>query len=310
MKEITKMNRKSWFLLLLLSFLWGGSFFFVEIALTALPIFTIVFLRVFLGALILLFFIFLSGREIPRSKKIWINLFVMGVLNNVIPFCMIVSGQQYISGGFASILNGTTPFFTVVVAHFLTRDEKINKGKILGVISGFLGVLILIGFESLQKGSNEIIGILAVLTAAISYSFAGIWGRRFKSLEIDPVVTSTGQLISSSLVLFPVMLIVDQPWKLSMPPANVWVAIGGIALFSTSLAYIIFFKILSSSGATNVMLVTFLVPISAILLGIFVLSEKFEIQYFAGMALIAIGLIFIDGRLIHKIKGMFHVTRK
>lgn len=303
MKEISKMNTKSWLLLLLLSFLWGGSFFFVEIALTALPIFTIVFLRVFIGAIILLIFVLLTGREVPKDLKIWLHLFVMGFLNNVIPFCMIVSGQQFISSGFASILNATTPFFTVIVAHFLTRDEKINPGKVFGVILGFSGVFILIGFEPLQKGSNEIFGIFAILMAAISYSFAGIWGRRFKSLKIDPVVTSTGQLISSSLVLLPIMLLVDQPWNLSVPAINIWGAILGIALFSTALAYIIFFKILSSSGATNVMLVTLLVPISAILLGVFVLSEKFELQYLIGMAVISIGLAFIDGRLINRLKG-------
>ncbi len=308
MKEISKMNTKSWLLLLLLSFLWGGSFFFVEIALSALPIFTIVFLRVFIGAIILLVFLVVTGREIPKDKKVWLNLFVMGFLNNVIPFCMIVRGQQFISSGFASILNATTPFFTVIVAHFLTKDEKIDIRKILGVLFGFLGVFILIGFEPLKKGSNEIFGIMSILIAAISYSFAGIWGRRFRTLKVDPVVTSTGQLISSSFVLFPIMLIVDQPWNLSMPALNIWGAIIGIALFSTSLAYIIFFKILSSSGATNVMLVTFLIPISAILLGVFILSEKFEIQYLIGMVVIGIGLVFIDGRLIQRIKGKGHVA--
>jgi len=222
---------------------------------------------------------------------------------------MIVSGQQFISGGFASILNATTPFFTVLIAHFMTKDEKINIGKVFGVIFGFIGVFILIGFESLKNESNEIFGIIAILIAANSYAFAGVWGRRFKSLKIDPVVTSTGQLMSSSFVLLPIMLIVDQPWNLSMPTFNVLGAILGIALFSTSLAYIVFFKILSSSGATNVMLVTFLIPISAILLGVFILSEKFEIQYLIGMLVIGIGLIFIDGRLIRRIKGKGNVAK-
>ena len=162
MNEISMMNRKSWLMLFVLSILWGGSLFFVEIALTALPIFTIVFLRVFIGALILLGFLIVTGKTLPTNRRIWLNLFVMGILNNVIPFCMIVSGQQFISGGFASILNATTPFFTVIVAHLFTNDEKISLGKVSGVILGFLGVMILIGFDPLMKGSNKILGIVAI----------------------------------------------------------------------------------------------------------------------------------------------------
>jgi drug/metabolite transporter (DMT)-like permease len=309
MKEISNMNINSWLLLLLLSFLWGGSFFFIEIALTGLPIFTIVFLRVFIGTTILFAFLLITGKKIPKSKRIWLNFLVMGLLNNVIPFCLIVSGQRFISGGFASILNATTPFFTVIVAQFLTKDEKMNVGKAVGVIFGFFGVLILIGFESLLIGSNKLFGIIAVLIAAISYAFAGIWGRRFKSLNIDPVVTATGQLISSSFVLLPIMLTVNKPWNLPMPGLTVWGSVFGIALFSTALAYIIYFKILSTSGATNVLLVTFLLPISAILLGVFILSEQFYIQHLFGMIVIGIGLVFIDGRLLQRIRGQNNVTK-
>ena len=299
------MDFKDWLRLILLSLLWGGSFFFVEVALTALPIFTIVFIRVLLGALILLVFIKLSGRIFPEGKKIWLELLVMGILNNVIPFCMIVNGQRYISGGFASILNATTPFFTVVTAHFLTRDEKLNARKIAGVLMGIAGVSVLIGFEAISGGSNKLIGIVSVLCAATSYSFAGVWGRRFKAYEIDPVMPAAGQLICSSLVLLPIALIVDTPWKLAMPGARVWAAILGIALLSTALAYILYFKILASSGATNVLLVTFLVPVSAVLLGVFILSETFRAQYLAGMVIIGLGLIIIDGRLLARIRRRY-----
>lgn len=295
------MNSKNWLRLLLLSILWGGSFFFVEVALTGLPIFTIVFLRVFIGAGILLAFILIRGHKIPKGKKIWLDFLVMGILNNAIPFCMIVSGQQFISGGFASLLNATTPFFTVATAHFLTKDEKVTFGKTTGVALGITGVAVLIGLETLTGSSNKFIGIMAVLTAAISYSFAGIWGRRFKSYNIEPVVPAAGQLICSSVLLLPVMLIVDAPWSLELPGMQVWTAVFGMALFSTALAYILYFRILSSSGATNVLLVTFLIPVNAILLGVFILSEVFKAQYLIGIFLIGLGLISIDGRLIMKI---------
>ena len=294
------MNKKDWLLLTFLSLLWGGSYFFVEIALTALPIFTIVFLRVFTGAALLLLFISITERKFPKDKKVWFTLLVMGILNNVIPFTMIVSGQQYISSGFASILIAATPFFTVTSAHFLTKDEKINAGKITGVFFGVLGVSVLIGFDSLTWGSNELLGIIFILTASLSYSIAGIWGKRFKSMNIDPVITSTGQLICSSFILLPVMLITDRPWNLPLPPVEVWGAIIGIALFSTSVAYIVYFKVLSNSGATNVLLVTFLIPIVAVVLGVFLLSEDFKMQYLYGMFIIGIGLLAIDGRFLRK----------
>ncbi|MDC7220665.1 MAG: EamA family transporter [Spirochaetales bacterium] len=299
------MTITDWILLLILSLLWGGSFFFVEVALTGLPVFTIVFLRVFLGALILRGFLLISGKKLPRDRVIWRRLFIMGLLNNAVPFCLIVTGQQFINGGFASIINGTTPFFTVLAAHFFTRDEKINTRKIAGVILGITGVVVLIGFESLQKGSHKLWGALAVVGAALSYSLAGVWGKGFKKLGLDPALTATGQLLCSSLLLFPVMLLVDKPWQLNLPGLDVWAALLGIALFSTALAYIIYFKILSSSGATNVLLVTFLVPVSAVLLGVLFLSEEFKLQYLYGMLAIGMGLVFIDGRIPAKIRKKF-----
>ncbi len=288
------MNMNNWLLLLLLSFLWGGSFFFVEVALTELPIFTIVFLRVSMGAAILFVFILMTNRRIPRDRKMWFNFLVMGILNNVIPFCMITGGQQFISGGFASILISTTPFFGVVVAHLLTKDERINAGKILGVVLGLSGVSILIGFAPLRDGSNEFIGIIAVLGAALSYAFAGVWGKRFRSLGVDSVVIAAGQLICSTILLIPIMSIADKPWLLPVPSINVWGSVLGIALLSTSFAYIIYFKILSTSGATKVLLVTFLIPVSANLLGVLILSEEFHIQHLLGMFVIGIGLIVMD----------------
>ncbi|QEN08868.1 EamA family transporter [Oceanispirochaeta crateris] len=297
------MDKKNWLLLLLLSILWGGSYFFVAIALTGLPIFTIVFLRVFNGAALLVLFIFLTGRKLPGNGRTWLTLFIMGFFNNAIPFTMIVSGQQYVSSGFASILIAITPFLTVITAHLLTKDEKISSGKIVGIFLGILGVFILIGFESMQWGSKELLGSIFVLTATVSYSIASVWGKKFKSLNMDPVATAAGQLICSSLILLPLMLISDKPWQLPLPNIEVWGAIAGIALFSTAVAYIVYFQILRNSGATNVMLVTFLIPIIAVIMGVIFLSENFKIQYLYGMIMIGLGLVAIDGRLFQKIKG-------
>lgn len=300
MSDISKMSIINWIQLIILSILWGGSFFFVEIALKELPIFTIVFFRVFIGFLILLLFVIFTGRKIVRDKKIWLSFLIMAILNNVIPFCMIVSGQRYISGGFASILNSVTPFITVIIAHFFTLDEKVTKSKIIGLIFGITGVATLIGYNPFKSQSIEVIGVFSILTASTSYACAGIFGRRFKKHKLDPVVTSTGQLFCSSIVLLPIMLLFNKPWTLQFPSFNTIGAILGIALFSTAIAYIIYFKILSNSGATNVLLVTFLVPISAVILGVLFLSEKFQMRQVLGMVIIGSGLIFIDGRLLKR----------
>jgi drug/metabolite transporter (DMT)-like permease len=297
-----QMSLTSWIQLCILSILWGGSFFFVKIALNDLPIFSIVFLRVFIGSLMLLLFISIKNKKLPKNRNIWFHFLVMGVLNNVIPFTMIVSAQKYIDSGFASILNATTPFFTIIIAHFFTKDEKLSFNKIIGLIIGLSGVTILIGYTSLFSGKNEFIGALMMLIATMSYAFAGVWGKRFKAFKLDPILISTGQLICSSILLLPITLLMDKPWTLSIPSSQTWFSILGIALLSTAIAYIIYFRILSTSGATNVLLVTLLIPISALLLGVVILSETFYIQYMYGIIIISIGLIIIDGRLINKIK--------
>jgi len=310
MNTIRKMGALEWVLLFVLSCLWGGSFFFIEVALTGLPIFTIVFLRVCIAAVILTVYLSIRKIRLPSGGGVWKSLIVLGVLNNVIPFCMIVWGQSSITGGMASILNATTPFFAVIAAHLFTKDEKLNLYKGTGVLLSFAGVLILIGYKAFGGQENQIPGQAAVLAAALSYSLGGVWGRRFKSMNIKPVVISAGQFICSSILLLPVMLLHDKPWTLPMPGWSVWAAVLGIASLSTALAYIIYFRILGVSGATNVLLVTFLIPLSAILLGVLFLGETLEPQHFAGMAVIGLGFLFIDGRFLPPLRVRNRVKKE
>ena len=296
------MDLTDWSLLVALSILWGGSFFFVGIAVRELPPFTIVAMRVALAALALGGLLWILGLPMPRDRRTWIAFFGMGALNNLVPFCLIVWGQTQIASGVASVLNATTPLFGVMVAHVLTRDEKMTGNRLAGVLVGFAGVAVMIGPSALEglvgagPGSG-LLAQLAVLGAALSYSFAGIFGRRFKSMGVSPLVTATGQVTASTLMLVPVALLADRPWTLPMPSVAAWGAVIGIALLSTALAYVIFFRILASAGATNLMLVTFLIPVSAILLGGLFLGERLAVRHGVGMALIAGGLAAIDGRL-------------
>ncbi|WP_173995001.1 DMT family transporter [Agrobacterium tumefaciens] len=297
-----QMDASEWGMLVALSLLWGGSFFFIGIAVKELPPVTIVTLRVSLAATALLIVCRIMGLHLPRQWAVWRAFFGMGLLNNIIPFCLIVWGQTHIASGLASILNATTPLFTVIVAHFLTADEKMTGNKLAGVLIGFAGVATMIGPAAFGGAISGLWGQIAILGAAISYSFAGIFGRRFKAMGVPPLMTATGQISSSTLMLIPAALLIDKPWTLAMPSLGTWGALIGIALLSTALAYLIFFRVLATAGATNLALVTFLIPVSAILLGSLILGEQLEIKHFAGMAMIAAGLAAIDGRLPAKLR--------
>ncbi|MGO4619193.1 DMT family transporter [Ensifer sp. 2YAB10] len=296
------MGAREWGMLIMLSLLWGGSFFFIGIAVKALPPFTIVALRVSLAALTLLAFVRFAGLSLPRDPRVWLAFFGMGLLNNLIPFSLIVWGQTHIASGLASILNATTPLFGVIVAHLLTDDEKLTVNRFAGVVVGFLGVAMMIGPAALGGLGSNLVAQLAVLGAALSYSLAGVFARRFKRMGVAPIVTATGQVSAASMMLVPLSLLVDHPWTLTMPGLDVWAAIVGIALVSTALAYVLFFRILETAGVTNLMLVTFLIPVSAILLGAMFLGETLEPKHFFGMALIAMGLAAIDGRLLRLLR--------
>jgi drug/metabolite transporter (DMT)-like permease len=290
------MTAREWAMLLALSLLWGGSFFFIGIAVKELPTFTIVLIRLGLAAMILVIVTTLMGQALPRSRVVWLAFFGMGFLNNVIPFSLIAWGQSHIASGVASILNAATPLFTVIVAHLLTHDEKMTGPRLLGVAIGLAGVAVMIGADALKTLGVNVLAQLACLAATISYAFAGVFGRRFRALGVTPLQTAAGQVSASTLMLLPLMLVIDKPWTLAMPSGSTVLAMLCLAVLSTVLAYILFFRILATAGATNIALVTFLVPISAILLGIAFLGETLLVKHVFGMAMIAAGLACIDGR--------------
>lgn len=293
------MTSADWVLLGLLSVLWGGAFFFTGIAVRELPPFTIVTLRVGVAAIALLAFLALSGRRLPLGREFILACMGMGLLNNMIPFSLIVTGQGWIASGLAAILNATTPLFAVLVGHALTDDEKLTPARIGGVVTGFLGVALMLG-PALGGDGQHVAGMVAVLGAAFSYACAGVFGRRFRRLGIAPIEAATGQVSAAALMMLPLALFVDQPWTLEAPGLPTLAAVVGAGLFSTALAYGIYFRILQSSGATNVALVTFLIPVSAVFLGAAFLGETLEARHFGGMALIAAGLAAIDGRLLSR----------
>jgi len=291
------MGRSQWLMLVTLAALWGGSFFFVEIAVRELPPLTIVWLRVGLAACVLWCLLAVMRQAVTLSLPIVLAFLGMGVLNNAIPFSLIVWGQTQIPSGLASILNATTPIFTVLIAHRFLADESLTINKLIGVALGFVGVATMLLPSISQQAGLAVLPQLAVLGAAISYGCAAVFGRRFRRLGVPPLITATGQLTASALLLTPVALVIDKPWQLPTPAWDVTLSLVLLALASTAFAYWLFFRILSSAGATNIALVTLLVPVTAVLLGILVLGESLSLAQCTGMALIIAGLLAIDGRM-------------
>jgi drug/metabolite transporter (DMT)-like permease len=292
------MGSRDWGLLVLLSLLWGASFFFTGVAVKALPPLTIVALRVGLAAVMLLAIVRVMGLPMPRDRASWAAFCGMGLLNNVVPFCLLVWGQTHIASGLAAILNATTPLWTVIVAHLLTPDEKMTGRCLGGVALGFVGVVVLIGADAVSGTQGNLWAQIACLGATVSYAFAAVYGRRFKQMHQAPMTTAAGQLVASSILLVPAAIVVDRPWTLAAPGLPTWAAILGIATLSTAVGYVVYFRLLASAGATNLLLVTFLIPISAVVLGATVLGEQLAARSFFGMGLIGLGIIAIDGRAL------------
>lgn len=293
------MSARVWFWLLSLSVLWGGSFFFAKVAVGELRPLTVVFGRVALAAFALNLSLWLTDQSIFRRETPWAAFMIMGLLNNLVPFSLIFWGQTQIASGLASILNATTPLFTLVVAHLATRDEKMNAARLAALLVGVAGVAVLVGPDLLIGDRLGSMGQLACLGAAFSYALAGVYGRQFRAMAVSPLQAASGQLTASTLLILPIMLIVDRPWLLPvLPGATTWAALAGLALLSTALAYILYFRILAAAGATNLLLVTFMIPVTAILLGALLLGERLASRHFAGMVLIGLSLAAVDGRIL------------
>lgn len=293
----TRMNRADWAIMLLLAVVWGSAFLFISIAVHQMPPLTYVWLRLSIAAAGLWAFLWWRGERAGLPRQVWGAMLILAVLNNVIPFALIGWGEVRISSGLASILNATTPIWGVLVAHVFTRDERMSPGKTIGVLLGFAGVVAMIGPSLLSSLGSSSLAELACVIASLSYALAAVWARRFKAMGLDPVTVTNGQLTMGALVMLPLALLVDTPWLQPAPSSGAIAAVFALALLCTAFAYILYFRLIDRAGATNALLVTLLVPPIAVLLGILFLGETLAAQDVAGLALIALGLAAIDGRV-------------
>lgn len=300
MNTTNGMNGLTWGLLLLLGLIWGGSFFFARIAVHYVPPFTLVFLRLSLAAMAL--HAYIAGRfgiyDLLRTH--WRQFLLLGLINNAVPHALIFVGQTQMGAGLASILNATTPIWTVLIGNHFTIDERLTSAKLAGCLTGLVGTIVLLGPSVMSGAEVPFWALLLPVLAAISYGFAAIYAKRFKGMA--PPVIAAGQLTCSAALILPVSLLLDQPWTLTTPPASALAAILGMALLSTAFAYILYFRIMALAGATNASLVTLLVPPSAILLGFLFLGERLGITEIVGMLLIGAGLLILDGRLYARMR--------
>jgi drug/metabolite transporter (DMT)-like permease len=288
-----RMGAAEWGYLLALTAAWSGIFLLNRFALESLPPLTAVFLRLGLAAPLLIAVVYIQGDRLPRSVGAWGAFALMGLLNNAFPFTIFVWAQQSIASGLAAIVNATTPFFVVLIANAITDDEKMSGGKLAGIVLGIAGVITLIGPGALAGLGRDVVAELVCLLAPISYAFAGLWGRRFRALS--PTVAAAGMVISSTVLMAPMALWHDRPWTLT-PSAFSLGSVVAQAAVGTALAYWLYFRILKTAGATNLLLVTFLMPPAALLLGALFAAERFGWGAFAGLGLIFVGLAAIDGR--------------
>ncbi len=296
----SRMSSADWGIIILLSLLWGGAFYFIELGLRGFPPITLVFLRMALAVPLMLATLWIIREKLPTDSKSWQQLFILGAINAAFPFILFFWGQTQIESGLASVLNATTPLWGVVTAHFLTRDEKATPARVIGVLFGIAGIIVMVGTEALGGITGSVLAQIACLAATLLYALAAVYGRTLSRSTMTPLVVATGQVITAAIIMLPVVLIADHPWTLPAAGWDAWAGAISLAIPSTAVAYFFYFRLIDSAGASNAMLVAFIMPVVAIFLGVAALGETVQPKELAGAALIALGLLTIDGRLLPK----------
>lgn len=301
------LSTRTWAELLLLGVIWGGSFLAIRLALNEVPFVTSVAHPVFWAALILWAYVWLRGLPVPRDRSVWAAFFVMGLLNNVIPFSLMAWGQLYIPTGLTSVFNAGTAIFGVVIAALLLADERLTARKIAGSLIGFLGVATAIGLDSLRNFDITSLAQLAVIGGTVSYAFASVWAR-VRLSDLPPQVAAAGMLTGSSALMVPAAYLIDGRPSFDLS-ATAYGAIGYYVVFATAGAYLLYYRILAAAGSSNTMIVTLLIPPVSIILGAIVLNESLSPNVYAGLVLLALGLSILDGRLLTRARLALTPTR-
>tara|TARA_E500000331_G_scaffold68803_1_gene63473 strand:- start:226 stop:1125 length:900 start_codon:yes stop_codon:yes gene_type:complete len=291
------MSNKEWFLIILLGVIWGSSFLFSEILLKKIDVLMIIFLRVSFGGVFLIILCFFKKIEFNITLKQFIDIIIMSVLNNIIPFTLIVYGQKFVTGGFASIINSSTSFFSILLASFYISNERLSLNRVTGVLVGIIGVIISVGYDQITDLSNSNLGVFLILLATISYAFAGIFAK-IKLKLINPLVSATGMTVLSSLFLLPI-IIIFQHSQFKLINFNILLYASFFGLICSGLAYFLYFKIIEITRVSNLLVCTIIIPPSAIILNFIFLNDIIKMKEIIGLIVITIGLIILDGRIFN-----------
>lgn len=295
------MTAQHWFMLFVLSLLWGGSFVLIALGLRDFPPLTLVALRVSMAAVCLWAWFALRGQLSVLLQAPWRKLFVMGAMNNALPFSLIFWGQTHLMAGVASILNATSPLFAVLIAAWITRHEALSLHRISGVGVGMLGVAVTVGVSALYGMHGVLLAEIAILLASVSYAASGTYANRTLR-GLKPLAIGAGQLTMASLIMLPVALLIDGMPDFATVSQSTWLALGLLVVPCTAMAYSLYFRLLTEAGAANALLVTQLVPISAIISGAWILGEQLQLRHMIGGGLVLLGLAVLDGRLFGYIR--------
>ena len=305
MNRSLKLDGASWAMIGAMSLLWGSAFFLIEIGLRTIAPNTLVLLRMGIAAPFMLLALYLLKEKLPTDWVSWRQLFILGALNAALPFILFFWGQQKLdNSGYASILNATTPLWGVIIAHFLTDDEKATRVRVLGVLLGLAGIIVMVGPEVMKGVSQNLLAQIACLVSTLFYGYAAIYGRQLGKSNMTPMVVATGQVITAALIMLPIALITDRPWERPLPTTESMLSAVALAIPATAVAYLLYFKTIDRAGATNAMLVAFIMPVIAIALGIAFLGEHLNQGQIIGAVLIAFGLVIIDGRLLARFRNV------
>jgi len=292
------MPLRNWIMLAVLGAIWGGSFLFAKVAVAEIPPLVLVFFRVSVACAVLLVVLWYQGLLGRLEARLAIPFLIMGFLNNAVPFSLLFFGQTAIGAGLASILNATTPVFTVIVASLLVRQESLRAHRVAGVLFGVAGVAVMLSSSLSGLATDPVWAQLCCLGAAISYACAATFARRFR--DVPAQVAATGQLMGSSLIMLPVALYAGSGWSPAAPSLTVWANVLALGILATALAYLIYFRLLAEAGATNASLVTLIVPASALFFGWLILGENLGPLQLGGFAILLVGLVVLDGRVLQR----------
>ena len=287
------MTLRQFGLLILLGLIWGSSFMFIKLALPTVPPFTIVLVRTSFAGLILYTLVRKRGGRMPPPGHIWLSFLVMGLFNGAVPYSLINWGEIHIEAGLGAIFNSLMPLFTIVFAHFATHDERFTSRKLMGVVLGLVGVMVLMGFSALRGLGSHILGQVAVAGAAASYAVAVIYGKRLR--KDTPFILAAGQMAGASLLIAPLAIVVDKPWTLSPDPTAV-LSLVLLAVTNTAMAYVLYYHLLAGIGATRLSLVTYIIPLSGVFWGFLILDERLHWTAFFALGMILVSVATVSER--------------